>query len=77
MLYTNTDEVGLMIVPLVEGKSSFQGYKGKREDSDKKLLYDVFVEGDKYFNSGDLMKVDKEYYVYFNDRVGDTFRFIN
>ncbi|XP_060586557.1 long-chain fatty acid transport protein 2-like isoform X2 [Ruditapes philippinarum] len=69
-----TDEIGLMIVPLIEGKTSFQGYRGKKADSEKKLVYDVFTKGDKYFNTGDLMKVDKDYYVYFSDRVGDTFR---
>ncbi|KAL4227252.1 hypothetical protein ACF0H5_012698 [Mactra antiquata] len=68
------DEVGLMVVPLIDGKTSFQGYRGKKEDSEKRLLYDVFEKGDKYYNSGDLFRVDKDYYVYFNDRIGDTFR---
>ena len=36
----------------------------------------MFEKGDKYFNSGDLMKVDKDYYLYFNDRIGDTFRYV-
>ena len=65
-----------MIVPLIQGKTLFQGYRGKKEDSEKKLIYDVFTKGDKYFNTGDLMKVDREYYVYFSDRVGDTFRLV-
>lgn len=62
-----------MLVQLNEERK-FQGYRGKREDTDKKVVHDVFVEGDKYFNTGDLFRVDKEHYVYFNDRVGDTFR---
>lgn len=67
------DEVGLLIVPLLEGRTFFQGYR-KKEDTDKKILTDVFVKGDRYYNSGDLLRVDKEYYIYFSDRVGDTFR---
>ncbi|XP_052792172.1 long-chain fatty acid transport protein 2-like [Mya arenaria] len=68
------DAVGLLIVPLSEGRFSFQGYRGPKEDTEKKILRDVFEKGDQYFNSGDLMRIDKEYYLYFNDRVGDTFR---
>ena len=31
-------------------------------------------DGDEYFNTGDLMKMDSQYKVYFCDRLGDTFR---
>ncbi|TTP59343.1 Very long-chain acyl-CoA synthetase [Bagarius yarrelli] len=34
----------------------------------------VFEKGDVYFNTGDLMKVDTQGFVYFQDRIGDTFR---
>ncbi|WAR00669.1 S27A2-like protein [Mya arenaria] len=68
------DAVGLLIVPISEERFSFQGYRGPKEDTEKKILRDVFEKGDQYFNSGDLMRIDKEYYLYFNDRVGDTFR---
>jgi len=63
-----------MVVPLIEGKTSFQGYRGRKEDSEKRILRDVFTKGDIYFNSGDLMRVDRDYFLYFHDRVGDTFR---
>ena len=65
----------MLLVELVEGKTSFQGYRGKKQDSEKKILHDVFIDGDRYMNTGDLMRVDKDYYLYFNDRVGDTFRY--
>ena len=42
--------------------------------SEKKILRDVFVRGDRWFRTGDLMKQDSEGYVYFIDRIGDTFR---
>ena len=67
--------MGLLIIPLIPGKTAFAGYRGAAEATKKKLLTDVFEEGDKFFNTGDLMKVDKEYYLYFSDRVGDTFRY--
>ncbi|CAH1254270.1 SLC27A2 [Branchiostoma lanceolatum] len=66
-------EPGLLVAPITTERP-FYGYKGKKEVSDKKILRNVFKEGDAYFNTGDLMKVDKDYYVYFADRLGDTFR---
>ena len=39
-------------------------------------LQDVLKKGDTYFNTGDLLLWDKDYYVYFIDRVGDTFRYV-
>ena len=67
-------EVGLLISPLDPRKQQFRGYLGGRSASEKKVLRDVFVDGDQYFNNGDLLRLDKDYFVYFNDRVGDTFR---
>ncbi|XP_074042537.1 fatty acid transport protein 3 isoform X2 [Leptinotarsa decemlineata] len=53
--------------------SDFTGYTDKKETS-KKIMRDVFKKGDSYFNSGDLMMRDELGYVYFKDRMGDTFR---
>ena len=52
----------------------FSGYKGLPNQTQKKVLTDVFKKGDKFFRSGDLFKVDEEGYLYFTDRRGDTFR---
>ncbi|XP_035668111.1 very long-chain acyl-CoA synthetase-like [Branchiostoma floridae] len=70
---TQTGEPGLLICPISKAVP-FQGYKGNKELTEKKVLRDVFKKGDAYFDSGDLMKVDKDYHVYFVDRLGDTFR---
>eukprot|EP00753_Platysulcus_tardus_P006205 PLAT14029.1.p2 GENE.PLAT14029.1~~PLAT14029.1.p2 ORF type:complete len:677 (+),score=327.57 PLAT14029.1:41-2032(+) len=52
---------------------SFSGYTSNAATS-KKILTDVFEPGDRYFRSGDLMRVDADGFVYFVDRIGDTFR---
>jgi fatty-acyl-CoA synthase len=53
--------------------SRFEGYSSK-EDSEKKILRDVFEPGDVWFRTGDLMRRDEKGYFYFVDRIGDTFR---
>ncbi|MEM9669926.1 MAG: long-chain-acyl-CoA synthetase [Pseudomonadota bacterium] len=54
-------------------RTRFEGYRDK-EATQKKLLTDVFEKGDSWFRTGDLMRKDAEGYVYFVDRIGDTFR---
>ena len=49
-------------------------YKGPKEINEKKIIRNAFKDGDSWFNYGDLMYMDKDYFVYFQDRVGDTFR---
>ncbi|XP_060063692.1 long-chain fatty acid transport protein 2-like [Ylistrum balloti] len=49
-------------------------YKGGKELNEKKTLRDVFVKGDAFFCYGDLLYKDSDHFVYFQDRVGDTFR---
>jgi fatty-acyl-CoA synthase len=51
----------------------FDGYSDPVA-SQRKILHDVFVEGDRWFRSGDLMRRDAKGYFYFIDRLGDTFR---
>ncbi|MGV8997971.1 MAG: long-chain-acyl-CoA synthetase [Parvibaculaceae bacterium] len=51
----------------------FDGY-AKKEETEKKILRDVFEKGDQWFRTGDLLKQDKLGYFYFVDRIGDTYR---
>jgi len=51
----------------------FEGYTAKAE-SEKKMLRNVFKQGDVWFRTGDLMRRDEHGYFYFVDRIGDTFR---
>ncbi|MCJ8742565.1 hypothetical protein PDJAM_G00083640 [Pangasius djambal] len=72
-LKVNKGEVGLLVAPL-SFTNPFLGYAGNKTMSEKKLLRDVFKEGDVYFNTGDLLLQDHRDFVYFKDRIGDTFR---
>ena len=51
----------------------FEGYTSA-QDSERKILRDVFAPGDAWYRTGDLMRVDAAGFFYFVDRVGDTFR---
>jgi fatty-acyl-CoA synthase len=51
----------------------FEGYTNAAE-TEKKILRDVFVKGDAWFRTGDLMKIDESGFFHFVDRLGDTFR---
>lgn len=53
--------------------SEFGGYADEKA-TQKKLMRDVFVKGDLYFNTGDVLMQDELGYYYFRDRTGDTFR---
>ncbi|XP_053175781.1 hsFATP2a_ACSVL_like domain-containing protein [Scomber japonicus] len=66
-------ETGLL-VGRVTKRSPFVGYAGNKTQTEKKRLHNVMKKGDLYFNTGDLLRFDHENFVYFQDRVGDTFR---
>jgi fatty-acyl-CoA synthase len=51
----------------------FDGYTSAAE-TQKKVLRNVFADGDAWFATGDLMRKDAQGYFYFVDRLGDTFR---
>ena len=68
------DEVGEVLGRIEDGgRGTFDGYSDKSA-TDKKILTDVFKPGDQWFRTGDLMSRDSFGYVYFVDRIGDTFR---
>ncbi|KAM7002431.1 LOW QUALITY PROTEIN: long-chain fatty acid transport protein 2-like [Tautogolabrus adspersus] len=63
-------EPGLLISEITM-KTPFTGYAGDVKQTEKKRLHNVFKTGDMYFNTGDLLRVDEDNFVYFQDRVGD------
>jgi len=72
-----TDETGEALSRISENRADaggrFEGYTDPGA-SERKILRDVFVAGDAWFRSGDLMRKDAAGFFYFVDRVGDTFR---
>ncbi len=64
--------VGLLITE-VSDRTPFDGYTDEKASA-KKLFADVFEKGDRWFNSGDLVRDQGYRHIAFVDRVGDTFR---
>eukprot|EP00944_MAST-04C_sp_MAST-4C-sp1_P009772 g9772.t1 len=61
------------LVGIIPASEKFDGYTDEGATA-KKILKDVLVKGDRYFRTGDLLRYDKDNYLWFVDRVGDTFR---
>ncbi|XP_031611477.2 very long-chain acyl-CoA synthetase-like [Oreochromis aureus] len=66
-------EPGLLVTEIT-AKAPFIGYVRDLNQTEKKKLHNVFKKGDLYFNTGDLLRIDEDNFMYFHDRVGDTFR---
>ncbi len=70
-------ESGELVFRLAEKPASavsdFRGYTDPAA-TQKKVLTDVFEPGDRYYRSGDLLRMDDDGFFYFVDRIGDTFR---
>ena len=70
----DVDEPGEVLGKITNvGRQSFSGYHDKKA-TEAKILNDVFEKGDKWFRTGDLVCRDADNYIYFVDRIGDTFR---
>ena len=65
-------ETGLYI-QRINSVAKFQGYLDAQA-SNKKILQNVFKEGDRYFNTGNLITLHDNNWLSFADRVGDTYR---
>lgn len=65
-------EMGLLLGE-INDKTPFDGYTDK-DKTQEKILKDVFMKGDAYFNTGDIMRDIGYRHTQFVDRVGDTFR---
>ncbi|MBS0509504.1 MAG: long-chain-acyl-CoA synthetase, partial [Proteobacteria bacterium] len=71
------DEPGEAIAMIVQHPDvvggRFEGYTSA-EATEKKILRNVFQQGDAWWSSGDLLRCDADGYCWFVDRIGDTFR---
>ncbi len=70
----DVDEPGEAIGRIgTSSREDFAGYHDKKA-TESKILTNVLEPGDRWFRTGDLMRRDGNGYVYFVDRIGDTFR---
>ncbi|SAM08616.1 hypothetical protein [Absidia glauca] len=67
-------ELLVMIDNTPKSLSRFSGYYGNKAATEKKLIQNAFRKGDMYFRSGDILRLTDDGFVYFVDRIGDTFR---
>jgi acyl-CoA synthetase (AMP-forming)/AMP-acid ligase II len=64
---------GVMLGKIEDGTGGFDGYQD-RAATEGKIVRGAFEPSDAWFNTGDLMRVDRLRNLYFADRLGDTFR---
>lgn len=67
-------EILMKILNPKKPKHSFPGYVNNEEATNKMFVRDVFRKGDCWVRGGDLLKFDELGYLYFVDRLGDTYR---
>ncbi|MEM9033684.1 MAG: AMP-binding protein, partial [Actinomycetota bacterium] len=61
------------LVAKISRTARFDGYSDEAA-TEKKVLRDVFADGDAFFRTGDLLRLADDGYYEFVDRIGDTFR---
>ncbi|CAL8131301.1 unnamed protein product [Orchesella dallaii] len=68
-------EPGELIGKIIDSvpMARFDGYTDPVA-TEQRILRNAFAQGDKYFRTGDCFTRDKYGYYYFQDRIGDTFR---
>jgi len=66
------EEPGELLIKISK-TARFEGYTNESA-TEKKVLRNAFEEGDAYFRSGDLLRLDEQGFFFFVDRIGDTFR---
>lgn len=72
LVKAKAEEPGILLGRITRSMP-FEGYKDPKQ-TEQKILRGAFRKGDAWFNTGDLMKRDGWGYLYFVDRLGDTFR---
>lgn len=62
------------ILVAVPNTAAFAGYHNAPEATDQKFARDVFKPGDLYYRTGDALRRDPDGRWFFQDRLGDTYR---
>jgi acyl-CoA synthetase (AMP-forming)/AMP-acid ligase II len=63
------EEGGEILVKL-PSEQAWSGYWQAKEDTEKKLLRNIFQKGDVYFRTGDVLYRNSDGFWYFRDRLG-------
>jgi citronellyl-CoA synthetase len=62
-----------LLLARIDDKAPLDGYTDPQK-TEKVVLHDVFAKGDRYFNTGDLLRNIGFGHAQFVDRLGDTYR---
>ncbi|KAL3865948.1 hypothetical protein ACJMK2_043292 [Sinanodonta woodiana] len=73
-IHVKPGETGLLLTTIPPQILETGFYKGSKEMNEKRIIRNVFKDGDVFFCYGDLLQIDHDYFAYFKDRLGDTFR---
>lgn len=66
-------ETGLLVCE-INARNPFVGYVNNPQATEAKILRDLLEDGDRYFDSGDLVKLHERGNFSFADRLGDNYR---
>jgi acyl-CoA synthetase (AMP-forming)/AMP-acid ligase II len=66
-------DVGVLLGP-IRKRTPFAGYRDAQATS-AKVVTNAFRDGDAFYNSGDVFRMDAKGNLFFADRLGDTFRY--
>lgn len=69
----NPGETGLLICE-INDRNPFAGYVNNPSATEAKILCDLLTDGDRYFDSGDLVQLHDNDNFSFVDRLGDNYR---
>ncbi len=72
-IHETGEAIGKIPVESASASGRFEGY-ADRAATERKILRNVFENGDAWYRTGDLMRKDEAGFFYFVDRIGDTFR---
>lgn len=61
-------------VARIRSLKGYPAYFGNKEATEKKFARDIFEKGDLFQRSGDLLVRERDGWVRFHERIGDTFR---
>jgi fatty-acyl-CoA synthase len=67
------EAIGMILDVPDQTAGRFEGYTSA-EATERKILRNVFRQGDAWWSSGDLLRCDADGYCWFVDRIGDTYR---